>query len=98
MQFLKTLFWVLVAVVLALFASRNWSSVTLNLWGDILVSIKLPLALLIAFLVGLLPMWLRMRARLWSADRRIEALERHQAPVPPAASPAPPAALDKPLP
>ena len=81
MQFLKTLFWVLVAVILALFASRNWSSVTLNLWGDIQADIKLPLALLIAFLIGLLPMWLRMRARLWSADRRVEALERHQAPI-----------------
>lgn len=95
MQFLKTLFWVLIAVVLALFASRNWSSVTLNLWGDIQVSIKLPLALLIAFLIGLLPMWLRMRAKLWSADRRIEALERQQAPM---ATPATPIAADEPLP
>jgi hypothetical protein len=25
MQFLKTLFWVLIAVVVVLFASRNWS-------------------------------------------------------------------------
>ncbi len=95
MQFLKTLFWVLVAVVLALFASRNWSSVTLNLWGDILVSIKLPLALLLAFLIGLVPMWLRMRAKLWSADRRIEALERQQAPI---ATPATPIEADEPLP
>ena len=33
MQFLKTLFWVLLAVFIALFASRNWSDATLNLWG-----------------------------------------------------------------
>lgn len=82
MQFLKTLFWVLVAVLLALFASRNWAPVTLNLWGDIQADIKLPLLLLIAFLIGFVPMWLAMRARLWTADRRIEALERHQAPTP----------------
>ncbi|MEO7635008.1 MAG: LapA family protein [Sphingomicrobium sp.] len=81
MQFLKTLFWVLLAVLLALFASRNWAPVTLNLWGDIQADIKIPLLLLIAFLIGLVPMWLAMRARLWSADRRIEALERHQAPL-----------------
>jgi len=95
MRFLTTLFWVLVAVLLTYFATRNWSSVTINLWDDIQASIKLPLALLIAFLLGLLPMWLRMRARLWSADRRIEALERQQAPVD-----APPAliAADEPLP
>jgi len=28
MQFLKTLFWVLLAVFVALFASRNWSGLT----------------------------------------------------------------------
>lgn len=81
MQFLKTLFWVLLAVLLALFASRNWAPVTLNLWGDIQADIKIPLLLLIAFLAGFVPMWLAMRARLWTAGRRIEALERHQAPV-----------------
>ena len=66
MQFLKTLFWVLVAVLVALFASRNWIDVTLNLWGDIQADIKLPVLLLIAFLLGLLPTWLIMRARLWA--------------------------------
>ena len=35
MQFLKTLFWVIVAVFLAILASRNWHDVTINLWGDI---------------------------------------------------------------
>ena len=42
MQFLKTLFWVLLAVLVALFASRNWNDVTLNLWGDIQADIKVP--------------------------------------------------------
>ena len=79
MQFLKTLFWVLLAVVLVLFGTRNWADVTLNLWGDIQADIKIPLLLLIAFLLGLLPTWLVMRARMWSMNRRIEALERHQA-------------------
>jgi uncharacterized integral membrane protein len=76
MQFLKTLFWVLVAVVVALFASRNWSDATLNLWGDIQADIKVPVMLLIAFLIGFLPTWLIMRARVWSMRRRIEAMER----------------------
>ena len=81
MQFLKTLFWVLLAVVLVLFGTRNWADVTLNLWGDIQADIKIPLLLLIVFLLGLIPTWLVMRARMWSMNRRIEALERHQAPV-----------------
>ena len=78
MQFLKTLFWVLLAVVVALFASRNWSNATLNLWGDIQADIKVPILLLIACLLGFLPTWLIMRTRIWGLDRRIEALDRNR--------------------
>ncbi len=78
MQFLKTLFWVLIAVVVVLFASRNWSEVTLNLWTDIQADIKLPLLLLIVFLIGFLPTWLILRARIWSLNRRVEAMERNR--------------------
>jgi uncharacterized integral membrane protein len=80
MQFLKTLFWVLIAVLVALFATRNWTDVTLNLWGDIQADIKLPVLLLLAFLLGWLPTWLWMRTRIWSQRRRIDALERNLAP------------------
>jgi lipopolysaccharide assembly protein A len=76
MHFLKTLFWVLIAVVVALFASHNWFDVTVNLWGDIQADIKLPVLLLIAFLIGFAPTLGLMRTRLWSHRRRIEAMER----------------------
>jgi putative membrane protein len=78
MQFLKTLFWVLIAVVVVLFATRNWSDVTLSLWSDIQADIKLPVLLLITFLIGFLPTWLAMRARIWSHRRRIDAMERNR--------------------
>ena len=78
MQFLKTLFWVLLAVIVVLFASRNWADVTLSLWGDIQADINVPLLLLVVFLLGFLPTWLIMRARLWSVKRRLEAVERQR--------------------
>ena len=81
MQFLKTLFWVLLAVFIALFASRNWTDVTLNLWGDIQVDIKVPLLLALMFLLGFLPVFIVDRARLWNLRRKLEAQERQQAPV-----------------
>lgn len=82
MRFLSTVFWALLAVVAALFCYRNWFSVTLNLWGDIQADIKVPVLLLFAFVLGFLPTWLIMRARLWNARRRVEALERSRvAPV-----------------
>ena len=78
MQFLKTLFWVLIAVLVALFASRNWTDVTLNLWGDIQADMKLPVLLLFVFLLGFLPTWLILRARIWGHRRRIETMERNR--------------------
>lgn len=86
MQFLKTLFWMLLAVALALFASRNWADATLNLWGDLQLDIKIPLLLLLVFLLGFLPTFLIQRARVWSLKRRLETYERqnvtHVAPAP----------------
>jgi len=78
MQFLKTLFWVLVAVVVALFAWTNWTPVTLNLWSDIQAETKLPMLLFLGFLIGWLPTWLMMRARLWTLRRRLDALDRQR--------------------
>ena len=86
MQFLKTLFWVLLAVLIALFARGNWFDVTLNLWGDIQADIKAPILLGFAFLLGFLPIFLVDRAKLWGLRRRIEALERHQPLAAPARS------------
>jgi hypothetical protein len=59
--------------------------VTLNLWGDIQADIKIPILLLIFFLLGFLPTWLTMRARQWSQRRRIDGLERPRASTAPAA-------------
>jgi len=83
MQFLKTLFWVLVAVLIALFARANWTPVTINLWNDIQAETKLPMLVLVGFLIGWLPTWLIMRARLWTLRRRLEAMDRTRvAPTP----------------
>ena len=73
MQFLKPLFWVLLAVLIALFPSRNWSDVTLNLWGDLQADIKAPVLLGLMFLLGWLPTFLLYRARVWAMRRRLDA-------------------------
>lgn len=89
MQFLKTLFWVVLAVLAAILASANWRDVTLSLWGNLEVDIKLPLLLLVMFLLGWLPTWAIMRGRLWQIRRQLEPAR----PVPPP-PPAPPADED----
>ena len=83
MKFLRTLFWVVVAVSLAIFANGNWSDVTLNLWGNLQADIKLPILVLLVFLVGFLPTYFVMRGRLWNLKRKLALAER------PAISPVP---------
>jgi putative membrane protein len=81
MQFLKTLLWVVIVVFVAILAGRNWHDVTLHLWGDLLMDIKLPLLMALMFFIGFLPTFLIERARLWAMRRRVEAQERQQAGV-----------------
>jgi len=76
LRFLKTLFWIVIAVLITLFAARNWRDVTIDLWGNLQADIKLPLLLFVAFLIGLLPTWLAFRARLWTLANRVTALQR----------------------
>jgi lipopolysaccharide assembly protein A len=73
MQFLKTLFWVILAVALVLFAHANWHMVTIELWGGLRADVKLPVLVIAAFLLGFLPTLILYRARLWTLKRRLEA-------------------------
>jgi uncharacterized integral membrane protein len=79
MQFLKTLFWVALAVVLVLFAIYNWQPVEIQLWGGLAADVKKPALVAVAFLLGFLPTFLLYRARLWSMRRRLEMMERNAA-------------------
>src|SRR5688572_19338999 len=76
MQFLKTLFWMVLAVCVAIFATRNWRDVTIDLWGPFAADIKLPLLMGAMLLLGWLPTWLILRSKLWTARRRLALLER----------------------
>jgi putative membrane protein len=79
MQFLKTLFWVVVAIVVVLFAKANWYSVSIKLWGGLEADVKMPLILFIGFAIGFLPTFIIHHARLWSLRRQIEPLQRNVA-------------------
>lgn len=88
MQFLKTLMWVLIAVLVAIIAGNNWRDVTVDLWSNLQADIKLPVLLIDVFLLGFLPTWLVMRGKLWRLKRRI-ALEVPAVPAAPVADPGP---------
>lgn len=89
MQFLRTIFWVLIAVAAMLFSFNNWNPVTINLWSGLQLDTRLPILLIAAFLIGLLPALLLHRATRWSMGRKISSMERALADVSPPATPAP---------
>lgn len=76
MRFLKTLFWMVVAVLVTLFAAQNWRDVTIDLWGNLQADVKMPVLLIIAFLIGFLPTWLIYRTRLWRVSNRVSIPQR----------------------
>lgn len=76
MQFLRTAFWVALAVVIVVFAVNNWTPITVNLWDGLRMDTKLPVLVIGAFLLGMLPFWLFHRAMRWRWRRRIDTVER----------------------
>jgi lipopolysaccharide assembly protein A len=77
MQFLRTVFWVVLAVVGVIFSFNNWQIVSIKLWGDIIVDTPLPLLMLVVFMLGLLPVLILHRATRWSLNRKLEAANRN---------------------
>jgi hypothetical protein len=89
MNFLKTLFWVVIAVSLAIFANRNWTDVTINLWGNLQADVKLPVLIAFVFLLAFLPTFFILRGQLWTVRRRLSILERSPASASPSPAPVP---------
>jgi len=75
MQLLRTIVWVVIAVLLALFTLANWETVQVRIWEGLVLETKLPALVICAFLLGLVPMWLLYRANRWNLNRRIASLE-----------------------
>jgi lipopolysaccharide assembly protein A len=75
MNFLKTLFWVILIVGLTIFAINNWVPVTVRLWGGMLLDTKLPMLVIVSFVIGFFPLWLWHRMTHWRMKRRITSLE-----------------------
>ncbi|HUD91043.1 LapA family protein [Sphingobium sp.] len=97
MQFLRTAFWVVIAVGLAFFCMANYVPVTVRLWGDLVMETKLPVLLIGAFLLGALPFWVMARATRWRMKRRLDSTERALVAATAAAAPPPsPAFSDAP--
>lgn len=109
MKIVRTIVWVLLLVALLIFSINNWNPIEVKIWEGLVLETKIPALVVVAFLIGLVPMWLLYRATSWNYERRLSSLESaarasamaQAAPPSPApdAGPAPaPAPTSQPLP
>ena len=90
MAFLRTLFWIVLTVVVVVFSAHNWFPVTISLFGNLQADVKLPVLLLLAFLLGFAPLYIWYRLFRWrDRQRRIAAERALAAAIAPAPAPPP---------
>ena len=75
MQIVRTIVWVLLLVALLIFSINNWNPVEVKIWEGLVLETKIPALVVIAFLLGLVPMWLMHRVSQWYFKRRLGSLE-----------------------
>lgn len=76
MDFLRTVFWVVVSALVVIMSINNWTPVTLNLWSGLQADVKLPVLLIVIFLIGFLPTMIYYRTKQWRLMRRLDTMER----------------------
>lgn len=97
MQSVRTIIWIIVAVVLTIFAVANSQVVAVSVWPGYVAELPLSILIILVFLLGFLPPFLFNLGNRWRLGRQISMQEqviaqlRTPAPMPtPAASSEPP--------
>lgn len=106
MQVIRTISWIVATALLVAFIAMNWTKVPVNFWpmsdGNY-IHFEWPVGIvaLLFFGLGMLPVWLYLRAVRWRLNRRIAALENSlratsTTALPAASEPAHPTSLEIP--
>ncbi len=75
MQVIRTVVWVVVLIALLVFSINNWTTIDVKIWEGLILETKVPVLVVVAFLLGLLPMWLLAKASKWRLKRQISQLQ-----------------------
>jgi hypothetical protein len=75
MGVIRTLVWLVILAVLLAFSYFNWRPVEVQIWENLIVETRIPALVIVAFLLGFVPMWLLHRGVRWRLNRRISGLQ-----------------------
>ncbi len=76
MQIVRTIALILVFIGITVFAIYNWKPVEVTLWENLVMETKLPVLVVLAFLVGFVPAWAYHQSIKWGLKRRVRSLEQ----------------------
>ena len=76
MQAIRTIVWVVIAIILTMFAVFNAQPVTIVLWPGKYADMPLSLLIIFVFLLGFLPPFLLNLGNRWRLGRRINQQEQ----------------------
>lgn len=79
MGIVRTIIWVLLTAVLAVFTVVNWDPITVKIWPGQVLDTKLPVLIVASFLIGFVPTWFALRASRWQLKRRLDHSDRQLA-------------------
>lgn len=92
MQIVRTIVWIALLIAAVALTVLNWeTTLAMRIWPGLVWDTRLPAIVIVAFLLGMIPMWLIHRGSKWRLQRRIANLEQaaRTVAVTPAPAPAP---------
>lgn len=76
MQALRTVIWVIIAVMLTVFAVANSQPVAVSVWPGYVAELPLSILIILVFLTGFLPPFLFNMGNRWMLGRKIAVQEQ----------------------
>lgn len=76
MQAFRTIIWIIIAVLLTIFAVANAQPVAVSIWPGYVAELPLSILIILVFLVGFLPPFLFNMGNRWRLGRKIQVQEQ----------------------
>ena len=90
MQIVRTIVWIALLIAAVALTVLNWeTTLAMRIWPGLVWDTRLPAIVIVAFLLGMVPMWLIHRGSKWRLQRRIANLEQAARTVAVTPAPAP---------
>lgn len=75
MAVIRTIAWIALVSGLLIFSFYNWRPVEVTIWENMVLETKVPVALVLAFLMGFVPLFAYHLSVKWALKRRVRSLE-----------------------